>query len=253
MKEAILIVSFGTTHLDTLEKNIGAAEGKIRAAFPEIPCFRAFSSSIVRRRLKEKYSITVDSPEEALSKLEREGYTRVTVQPTLLLPGEEYEKVCRAAVSETMQIDLGKPLLETEADLTGMAQIIRDAYPTAPDTTLLAMGHGTAHAADAIYTRLRAEMNAQGMELCTVEGSIDFETVVQALLQQPNRKIHLIPLLLVAGDHSKNDMSGTEPDSLRSLLENAGFTVTYSLRGLGELPAIREKLVEKCREVRAVK
>lgn len=253
MREAILIVSFGSTHLDTLEKTIGAAEEEIRAAFPEIPCFRAFSSSIVRRRLKEKYSICVDSPEEALRKLEQAGCTHVTIQPTLLLPGEEYEKVCKAAASETMQISVGKPLLETEADITCMADIIREAYPTEEDTTLLAMGHGTAHAADAIYTRLRAEMNARGMELCTVEGSIDFETVVEALRQQPNRNIHLIPLLLVAGDHSKNDMAGTEPDSLRSLLENAGFHVTFSLRGLGELPAIRKKLVEKCGQVYAAR
>ena len=57
-----------------------------------------------------------------------------------------------------------------------------------------------------------------------------------------------MPLLLVAGDHSVNDMAGDEEDSLKRRLEAAGFTVSYSLRGLGEIPAVREMI---CRRVPA--
>ena len=75
-----------------------------------------------------------------------------------------------------------------------------------------------------------------------------FLLTTAALLAQPRRKVHLVPLLLVAGDHSVNDMAGDEEDSLKRRLEAAGFTVSYSLRGLGEIPAVREMI---CRRVPA--
>lgn len=240
MKKAILIVSFGTTHADTLEKSIASVERDIQAAFPEVPVFRAFTSRIVRKRLLEQ-GICVDSPEEALAKLEADGFTHVAVQPTLLLPGEEFNKLHTALLNAagSLEISIGKPLLWQDEDITAMAQIMKEAYPMPEDTVLLAMGHGTTHTADSVYFRLRRAMNNLGMELCTVEGAIDFEAAKEALLAQPKRKVHLVPLLLVAGDHSKNDMAGDEPDSLKCILQDAGFDVTFSLKGLGELEAVR--------------
>lgn len=250
MKEAILVVSFGTTHMDTLEKTIYAVERDIQAAFPEIPCFRAFTSNIVRKRLLEKQQMEIDSVAQALGKIEAAGFTHVTVQPTLLLPGEEFDKVRLDILNHAgnLTVTIGLPLLWDDADLACMTQALKEAYPLPEDTILLAMGHGTSHAADCMYARLRKAMNSQGMELCTVEGSIDFDVAVKALLAQPKRKVHLVPLLLVAGDHSKNDMAGEEPDSLKSRLTDAGFTVTCSLRGLGEIPAVRKAC---CRRIQA--
>ena len=250
MKKAILVASFGTTHLDTLENNIAAVEKDIQSRYPQLPVYRAFTSTIVRRRLKERYGMAVDSPEEALRRLEREGFTHIAVQPTLLLGGEEYEKLRGTLLNAAggMRVTVGRPLLWDEGDIQAMAGTLKAAYPLPEDTILLAMGHGTAHAADATYDRLRRAMNEQGMELCTVEGSLDFDFAVQALLAQPRRKVHLVPLLLVAGDHSVNDMAGDEEDSLKRRLEAAGFTASYSLRGLGEIPAVREMI---CRRVPA--
>lgn len=247
MKKAILVVSFGTTHLDTLEKTITAVERDIQAANPETPCFRAFTSPTVRKRLKEKQNIAVDSVEEALKKLEAAGFTHVTIQPTLLLPGEEFCKLHSAALNAAgdMTLSFGRPLLWEDQDMEALALAVRDHYPLPEDTILLAMGHGTSHTADSVYARLRKSMNRLGMELCTVEGAIDFAAAKDALLAQPKRKVHLVPLLLVAGDHSKNDMAGDEPDSLKSLLTDAGFEVTFSLRGLGELPAVRNAFCAK--------
>ena len=250
MKKAILVASFGTTHLDTLENNIAAVEKDIQSRYPQLPVFRAFTSGVVRRRLKEKYGMAVDSVEELLPRLEREGFTHIAVQPTLLLPGEEYDKLRKGMLDAAgrLHLSIGLPLLWDDWDIDSMAGVLKESYPLTEDTILLAMGHGTAHAADATYDRLRRAMNKLGMELCTVEGSLDFDFAVQALLAQPRRKVHLVPLLLVAGDHSVNDMAGDEEDSLKRILEAAGFTVSYSLRGLGEIPAVREMI---CRRVPA--
>lgn len=250
MKQAILVVSFGTTHLDTLEKTICAVERDLQAANPQIPCFRAFTSPTVRRRLLEKQGMEVDSVPAALNKLEAAGFTHVNVQPTLLLPGEEFDKLHSDVLNSAgnLTVRIGKPLLWDDADIATLTQAVKAAYPVEEDTILLGMGHGTSHAADSIYHRLRRAMNAQGMELCTVEGSIDFATAREALLSQPKRKVHLVPMLLVAGDHSKNDMAGDEPDSLKSILTAAGFQVTCSLMGLGELEAVRRALCAKLGE-----
>lgn len=250
MRKAILVVSFGTTHPDTLEKTICAVEREIQNAFPDIPCFRAFTSPTVRRRLREKQGICVDSVEEAMARIAGEGFTHVTVQPTLLLPGEEFDKLHAATLNSAgnLQVRIGRPLLWEDADLEALAQALQDGTPLPEDTILLAMGHGTAHTADSVYLRLRSAMNRRGMELCTVEGSIDFAAAREALLGQDKRKVHLVPMLLVAGEHSKNDMAGEEPDSLRSILTEAGFTVSFTLRGLGELPQVQQAFCRRVKE-----
>lgn len=250
MKQAILVVSFGTTHLDTLEKTICAVEREVQNAFPQIPCFRAFTSRVIRKRLAENHGMLVDSVESALEKLEKDGFSDVYVQPTLLLAGEEFNKLHAAILQAAgnLNVRIGRPLLWDDADMIAMAKALKESYPVDEDTVLLAMGHGTSHSADAIYSRLYKIMQAQGMELCTVEGAIDFEAAKENLLQQSKRKVHLVPMLIVAGDHSKNDMASDEPNSLKSILTAAGFEVTCSLKGLGELKAVQNAFVKRIRQ-----
>lgn len=247
MKIGFLIVSFGTTHLDTLEKAIKATENALAAAFPEVPLYRAFTSSIVRSRLKSRYGIAVDSVEDAFARMRNDGVQQVVVQPTLLIPGEEYDKQ-RAQVllcANELQVVMSLPLLWDDADLQLVPEILARTYPVAEDTVLVAMGHGTEHLSNCLYVRLAELMAERGMILCTVEGKPSFKDAVEALKAQSKRKVHLVPLLLVSGDHSKNDMAGDKPDSLRGILEQAGFEVSWTLQGLGELPAVWEMYVSR--------
>ena len=253
MKTAILVVSFGTTHLDTLAKTIQVVEEDLQSAFPEAQVYRAFTSKIVRSRLKSKYGMAVDSVEEALERMKRDGAQRVVVQPTLLIPGEEYDRLRSKVLLHAgdLEIAMGRPLLWDDRDLDAMIQILQQACPVDGDTVLLAMGHGTEHESNCLYVRLAEKMGKSGgsMALCTVEGKPDFEDAVDELKKQEKRKVHLVPLLLVAGDHSKNDMAGEEPDSLRGMLEREGFAVSWSLQGLGEVPAIRNRFVSSVRVI----
>lgn len=253
MKLGILAASFGTTHLDTLEKTIQAAEADLTAAFPNAKVYRAFTSGKVRAKLKDKYDIHVDSVEEALARMRADGVEQVLVT-TLLLSGIEYDQLRWDVLmgAGTMKTTLGLPLLWDDEDLSAMADILADAYPVEEDQVLLLMGHGSSHMANDLYFRLAHHMEARGrqMYLCTVEGTPDFDAAIEVLKAQPRRRVRLAPLLLVAGDHAKNDMAGDEPDSLRRRLENTGFQVSCDVRGLGEFPAVRERLV--CREKSAL-
>ena len=55
----------------------------------------------------------------------------------------------------------------------------------------------------------------------------------------------LVPLLLAAGDHAKNDMAGPAPGSLRARLEAAGLRTACVLGGLGRLDGIRALYVRR--------
>lgn len=247
MKTALLVVSFGTTHLDTLDKTIAATENTLAAAFPEYSLYRAFTSGIVRKRLKAKYDIHADSVEEAMARIAGEGFEQVIVQPTLLIPGEEYDKL-RAAIEASagkMSVRVGKPLLCDDQDLDSIINVLQSAYPVDDDTILLLMGHGTEHAANEIYIRLAQKMCKLPMRLCTVEGTPSFDDAIEELTALSQRKVQLAPMLFVAGDHAKNDMAGDDPDSLRSMLEEKDFAVKCTIQGLGEIDAIRQMYVQR--------
>lgn len=253
MKSAILVVSFGTTHLDTLRENISRTEASIADNFPDWPFYRAFTSPTVRRRLLEKHGISVDSVEEALARIAADGVERVVLQPTLLIPGEEYDKLCASVQSSAgaLTISMGRPLLCGDQDLAEMTTALQEAYPVDSETVLLLMGHGTEHRANSIYEKLAEQMRAlEGttMRLCTVEGIPSFTDAVAELSALPQGKVLTAPLMLVAGDHAKNDMAGDEPESLRSQLTAAGLQVSCALQGLGQLSAVRNMYVRRALE-----
>ena len=56
-------------------------------------------------------------------------------------------------------------------------------------------------------------------------------------------KVVLAPLMVVAGDHAINDMSGDD-DSWQQVFEAAGYETQVVLKGLGEYPSIRKIYLE---------
>ena len=95
-RQAILAVSFGTSHFDTLEKTIAAIEADLAAAFPGRTLRRAFTSGMILRKL-EREGTHIDDVPQALEHLAVEGYADVVVQPTHILNGDEYDKLMAQA------------------------------------------------------------------------------------------------------------------------------------------------------------
>ena len=62
-RQAILAVSFGTSHFDTLEKTIAAIEAELAAAFPERTLRRAFTSGMILRKLEKEGTHIDDVPQ----------------------------------------------------------------------------------------------------------------------------------------------------------------------------------------------
>jgi sirohydrochlorin cobaltochelatase len=239
---AVLIVSFGTTHLDTLERSILATEDAIADSFHGCQVYRAFLSPTVMRRLKERHGVYVDTVEEALASISRDGHNRVIAQPTLLIGGFEYDLLLKELdTAKNLQISVGRPLLADRADCEKLASIIMEENPLGEKEALVLMGHGTEHKANAIYHLMQEVFESRNYHclIGTVEGTPSFRDVAERLEEDGTLEARLLPLMFVAGDHAKNDMAGEE-DSLLSLVQTKGIRATPIFRGLGESRKVQE-------------
>ena len=242
MKRAIVAVSFGTTHEDAERRAILPLEEALRQAFPGWEVRRAWTSRIIARVLARRCT-PVENEAEAVARLRAEGCERIALASTHIIPGEEYGRIRDAAGG----LPVSAPLLNTEDDLRWMAALL-GRLAAEEGRTLLVMGHGTDHAADETYARLRALL-PDSVRLACVEGAHRLEEALPGLEAAPDRRLTLMPLMLVAGDHAKNDLAGDGEDSWKRRLEARGFDVRPRLQGLGELEEVRQRFVEKVRAV----
>lgn len=259
MKKAILVVSFGTTYRDGMESSIESIEQKIKATFPDYEVRRAFTSRIVIRRLAARDGLQIDNETEALQRLQDEGYQEVYIQPLHVVVGEEYDKVKKIVVhcahnKSFQKINIGRPLLyytgqeDRPDDYLSAIEAIEGQLPKLDhQEAVVFMGHGGVHPGNTAYAALQMKLEDAGLErvfVYTVEGYPILENVIQKLKKQGIKKVTLMPFMLVAGDHVKNDMAGDEEDSARSQLLKAGFEVNAYLHGLGENPKIQDLYVK---------
>ena len=131
MKKAILAVSFGTSYLDTLERTIAATERALAQAYPDWEVRRAFTSGMIIRKLQQRDGLEIDNVDQAMRRLEADGFTHVAVQSTHVMHGEEYEKMLAqlAPYRLRMQISVGMPLLHAQADYTAVADTLFAQLP----------------------------------------------------------------------------------------------------------------------------
>ena len=244
-KKAVLVVSFGTTYRETLEKNVAAIEQAVAAAMPERELRRAFTSGMVMARLKKRDGLDIHNVAEALDALAREGFADVVIQPTHIMNGDEYDKLRRLAApfSGRLRLHFGAPLLTTLEDYRALCRVLLAELPALEEgEALVLMGHGTGHYANGAYTQLDYMLRDLGHRafVGTVEGYPMLEEVLRRLQEHPEvKRVCLAPLMIVAGDHAQNDMAGDEEDSWKSRLEQAGYAVRCHVAGLGELPGVR--------------
>ena len=125
----------------------------------------------------------------------------------------------------------------------------------AEDEAFVLMGHGTEHFANSAYCQFENMLRDLGYEntyVGTVEGFPGLDYVIRRLKLRQIKKVYLMPLMIVAGDHARNDLAGAEEDSWDSILKAEGFETQIILKGLGEIDAIAEMFVEHLRQAKSV-
>ena len=260
-KDAIVVMSFGTTYKDTRAKTIDATVAAIQAAHPNTKVVTAFTSHIIRDRIQQKEGITYPTPEEALAQLKSEGYSRVALTSLDVIPGMEYNydvAVYNLYKNNFKKMTLGTPLMYwmgQEGQTDEVIQTIKAVQSQFPkvgkEDAVLIMAHGTPDPANAYYSVIQDRIHTLGMKnvfIYTVEGTPNLEQVIPQLKLHGIKHVTLMPFMMVAGDHANNDMAGKEPDSHKSILEKEGFKVDTYLHGLGENQNIRNLFVERANE-----
>lgn len=247
--KAILAVSFGTSFNDSRDITIGAVEEALAKAFPEYEVRRAFTSQIIIDVLKERDSLAIDNVTEALDRAVADGVKELIVQPTHLMNGFEYQDLAEelsAYVDKFDKIVFAEPLLINDADFDAVVKAITEktaSYDNG-ETAICFMGHGTEADSNVVYAKLQDKLSESGYEnyyIGTVEATPSLDDVIAALNEKgAYKKVVLLPLMVVAGDHANNDMASDEEDSWKTALTKEGYEVECVIEGLGQLPAIQD-------------
>lgn len=260
-KDAILVLSFGTTYKDSRAKTIDKTVAAIQAAHPNQKVVTAFTSHIIVDRIKAKEGLTIPTPEQAMAQLKKDGYTRVAITTLDVIPGMEYAydtAIFDLYKNDFKRMTIGTPILywmgqeDQRDDLAEFVQALSTQFPKiGKKDAVLVMAHGTPHPANAYYAVLQDRLDAANLGnvfVYSVEGWPHLDTVIPQLKAKGIKNITLMPMMMVAGDHANNDMAGADADSHKSILEKEGFKVTPYIHGLGENAAVRNMFVERANE-----
>lgn len=253
---AILVVSFGTSYTENRKQTIGAIEETIGEAFPDYQVRRAFTSQMIINKLKKRDNLHIDNEAESLKRAAADGVQKLIIQPTHLMNGTEYHDLKRDVDAHAHlfeEIVLGEPLLTDEADFdkTAQAMVSDTIGMTDEKTAVVLMGHGTGAEANRVYFDLQdklIELGHNNYFIATVEATPTLEDILPKLREGGYEKVVLQPLMIVAGDHANNDMAGDEDDSWKTILEKEGYQVQCVLKGMGQIPAVRDIFVDHVKD-----
>jgi sirohydrochlorin cobaltochelatase len=249
-KKGILVVSFGTSHADTRALTLDLIEKKIASTFTTYEVRRAFTSDVITKILRERDGIRVDDPKTALERMVEDGFSEVIVQSTHILNGAEFHDLVMDVnrfKTRFKRLKLGMPVLSDTQDYRMAIDALRyQLPPLSKGQAVVLMGHGTHHPANASYPALQHMLSEEGLQVFvgTVEGYPSLDDVIRALKRGGIEVVTLMPFLIVAGDHAKNDMAGDENDSWKNILRGEGFRVQVYLHGLGENPRYHDIFVK---------
>jgi len=241
-KTGILLVAFGSRRADA-RAAMANIDREVNEAFPGTELFWAFTSGIVRGKLKAE-NRPIDSPLEALNRMRDHGFSEIIVQSLHVIPGGEYESLQKTISSFTAQtgdavsVRSGKPLLYNHEDILEVCRILPVLLPAAEDErdAVILMGHGTSHPSNIYYPGIQYYLWQQSPRywIATVEGYPSLQDILPLLKEKQIRRVWLVPFLAIAGNHAVTDMAGDKPDSWKSVLEANGYEVRAVLKGLAE-------------------
>lgn len=249
-KKGILVVSFGTSHEGTRLKTIVQIEKDIEAAFSEYQMYQAFTSKMIINIMKKRDGIHINTVTEAAQQMLADEIEEVIVQPTHIINGMENDEMIRSmsAFKESFKsIRFGEPLLNTAQDYQRVVSVLGEHFPKEKDYGVVLMGHGSFCSANACYGALDDMFKKNGYDnvhVATIEAYPHIDDVLKQIAPKKYRKILLMPFMVVAGEHAKEDMIGEKADSWINKIKYAGYEADYILKGLGEYSKIRQIYVD---------
>lgn len=250
MKKAIVVVSFGTA-VKEARKAIENMENVIKKSFSDFDFFRAFTSSVVIKKIKREENVEILNLEQAFEYLKENKYDEVYCQSIHILNGLEYFKAVDTIEKYKKyfkKLVVGKPLLNDEDDYFKCFEILRNFMPKMNENeAFVYMGHGSEHFSNSAYSQLENTFHYNGIEnvfVGTVEGFPNVLHIVERLKAKNIKKVYLMPFMIVCGDHAINDLAGDEENSWKTIFNKNGFETEIIFKSLGDFDEIGEIFVE---------
>ena len=240
--KALIIATFGSTHEDALRRDLDPVVRDLKTAV-QVPVRVAFTSRMVIDRYEKKTGIRYENEVEAVEGFLNEGFKaeEIFIQPLHIVEGIEYDKLARL---KSRGVKVGEALFHDEKDLLRFVDDVGHRF----EAPTVFVGHGSPTAADKDYDALNRLFEEKNLphRVCTIEGSVDDSLPLDYVKERGFHSVQLAPLLLLAGDHAKNDIFG-EVDSVKNRFEAAGISVTPVAGGMGSWDFVRAIYVEKLR------
>lgn len=229
----IVMAAFGTT-TRALE-TYSFMDARMRTSFSGHEILWSYPSRMVKDRIKKKRNIELKHPHQVLAELEENGHQWAVVQSLHLICGHEFYRLVDEVKHVSIRTSIGLPLLSDYEDYEAVAEVMGGNSYERKNEALVFVGHGTDHPAWASYLAFHhifRENQGRNIFMGVVEDRPSKEEIVEAVLKQGFKKVHLVPFMLVAGAHFKEDLVGND-NSWKTAFEENRISVSMETRGLG--------------------
>jgi sirohydrochlorin cobaltochelatase len=238
MNIPIVITAFGTT--SRALETYSFIDQHIKGHFPDHEIVWAYSSRMVKDFIKKRRNIDLKHPHQVLLELKHKGYSWAVVQSLHLLNGHEFYRLVEETRRCDIRTSMGLPLLTDPEDLIAMVDTIGSCYDGFKNEIAILIGHGTDHPTWSSYLALHhffRERFGPRVFVSVVEGYPSREDIISAVKGMNVKSVRLIPFMIVAGTHMKEDIAGGE-DSWKEAFERENIQVILEEKGLGFNPYI---------------
>ena len=228
-KRAIVLACFGSViqqqkYLDL--KDI------VEEKFPDCEVFISFSSRMVIKLLKKQKKEIYKNLPQTLADVDMQGFKHVVVSSINIYPTDEHEYLKKIVDGfkhfSLANISFTNAVLTKTKETSDLLKDLNEQI-TQEDTANLYVIHGTPKldtvGIDSInYTSSFLEMISEKNFTCSLEGAMPYNQIKDALklkMQKAGiKKVQVVPLLLVSGNHYMKDMYEIK-DDLSDLFESS--------------------------------
>lgn len=256
-KRAIVLACFGSIIEQQKYLDLQAV---IQEKFSDCDVFLSFSSRMVLKKLKKEGEDFKNLP-QVLADVDMDGYRHIVVASINIYPTDEHEflkKIVDGFASFSLaNISFTNAILTKTKDTTEFLKDL-DAQVSKEDTANLYIIHGTPRldtpGIDSIsYTTDFLELINENNFAFSLEGAMPYFDIKDAVKRKIKakglKKVQVVPLLLVSGNHYIKDMNEIKDD----LAEDFDATIVETLTqgeyfNLIELPEIRKIIIKNLEE-----
>ena len=253
-KRAIVLACFGSV---IEQQKYLDLENVIVEKFPDCDVFVSFSSRMVIKLLKKKKNEEYKNLPQTLADIDMLGYKHVVVSSINIFPTDEHEvlkKIIDGFKNFSLaNISFTNALLTKAKDTTAFLKDLNEQI-SKDDTANLYVIHGTPKldtvGIDSInYTSSFLELISEKNFTCSLEGAFPYfeiNDVIKSRIEKLGlKKVQVVPLLLVSGNHYIEDMFEIKDDLSDKFESFIVPSLTKSEKfNLIELPMI-QNIIEK--------